>query len=69
MAIELRVPSVGESITSVEIADWLKAEGEFVAQDENIVVLDSDKATVELPAPAGGRLTKIVKRKGETAAA
>jgi 2-oxoglutarate dehydrogenase E2 component (dihydrolipoamide succinyltransferase) len=68
MAIELRVPSVGESITSVEIGDWLKAEGELVAQDENIVVLDSDKATVELPAPAGGRLTKIVKHKGETAA-
>jgi 2-oxoglutarate dehydrogenase E2 component (dihydrolipoamide succinyltransferase) len=52
----------------VEIADWLKAEGEAVAQDENVVVLDTDKATVELPAPASGRLTKIVKHKGETAA-
>ena len=39
MAIELRVPSVGESITSVEIADWLKAEGDLVTQDENVVVL------------------------------
>jgi len=68
MAIELRVPSVGESITSVEIGDWLKAEGDLVTQDENVVVLDSDKATVELPAPAAGRLSKIVKRKGETAA-
>ena len=68
MAIELRVPSVGESITSVEIADWLKAEGDLVTQDENVVVLDSDKATVELPAPAAGRLSKIVKHKGETAA-
>jgi len=68
MAIELRVPPVGESITSVEIGDWLKAEGDLVTRDENVVVLDSDKATVELPAPAGGRLAKIVKRKGETAA-
>jgi 2-oxoglutarate dehydrogenase E2 component (dihydrolipoamide succinyltransferase) len=68
MAVELKVPSVGESIKSVEIADWLKAEGEPVAQDENLVVLDTDKATVELPAPTGGRLTKIVKHKGETAA-
>jgi 2-oxoglutarate dehydrogenase E2 component (dihydrolipoamide succinyltransferase) len=68
MAIELRVPSVGESITSVEIGDWLKAEGDLITQDENLVVLDSDKATVELPAPTGGRLAKIVKHKGETAA-
>jgi 2-oxoglutarate dehydrogenase E2 component (dihydrolipoamide succinyltransferase) len=68
MAIELRVPSVGESITSVEIGDWLKAVGDLVTQDENVVVLDSDKATVELPAPAAGRLSKIVKHKGETAA-
>jgi 2-oxoglutarate dehydrogenase E2 component (dihydrolipoamide succinyltransferase) len=68
MATELRVPPVGESITSVEIGDWLKAEGDLVTQDENVVVLDSDKATVELPAPAAGRLAKIVKHKGETAA-
>ena len=68
MAIELRVPSVGESITSVEIGDWLKAEGDLVTQDENVVVLDSDKATVEMPAPAAGRLSKIIKHKGETAA-
>jgi len=68
MAIELRVPSVGESITSVEIGDWLKAEGDPVTQDENVVVLDSDKATVEMPAPAAGRLSKIIKHKGETAA-
>lgn len=67
MAIELIVPKVGESITEVMIADWLKQEGDSVARDANLVVLESDKATVELPAPSAGRLTKILKRKGEIA--
>src|SRR5207253_1725511 len=67
MAIELKVPSVGESITEVEIGDWLKAEGEAVAKDENVVVIESEKATVELPAPAAGKLTKIHKKQGESA--
>jgi 2-oxoglutarate dehydrogenase E2 component (dihydrolipoamide succinyltransferase) len=62
--MELKVPAVGESITEVEIGDWLKKEGEMVARDENVVVIESDKATVELPAPASGRLTKILKQKG-----
>jgi 2-oxoglutarate dehydrogenase E2 component (dihydrolipoamide succinyltransferase) len=67
VAIELIVPKVGESITEVMIADWLKQEGDSVARDANLVVLESDKATVELPAPSAGRLTKILKRKGEIA--
>ncbi len=68
MAIELKVPPVGESVTSVEIGKWLKAEGDAVAEDETVAVLDSEKATVEVPAPAAGRLTKIVKHQGESAA-
>ncbi len=68
MPIELKVPSVGESITEVEIGDWLKTEGDAVQKDENIVALESEKATVELPAPAAGKLSKILKRKGEKAA-
>jgi 2-oxoglutarate dehydrogenase E2 component (dihydrolipoamide succinyltransferase) len=67
MAIELRIPPVGESVTSVEIGKWLKAEGEAVAKDEAVAVIDSEKATVEVPAPAAGRLTKIVKHQGESA--
>ena len=58
---------MGESITEVEVGQWLKAEGEAVAKDENLVVIESEKATLELPAPAEGALTKIVKQKGETA--
>jgi 2-oxoglutarate dehydrogenase E2 component (dihydrolipoamide succinyltransferase) len=67
MAVELKVPQVGESITEIEIGQWLKAEGDLVNKDENIVALESEKATVELPAPASGTLSRIVKRKGEKA--
>jgi 2-oxoglutarate dehydrogenase E2 component (dihydrolipoamide succinyltransferase) len=67
MAIELKVPSVGESITTVEVGEWLKAEGDWVAKDETVVTVDSEKATVEVPAPAAGRLSKILKHKGEPA--
>ena len=66
MAIELKVPSVGESVTEIEIGQWLKAEGDAVNKDENIVALESEKATVELPAPASGTLSRIVKRKGSS---
>jgi 2-oxoglutarate dehydrogenase E2 component (dihydrolipoamide succinyltransferase) len=68
MPIELKVPAIGESITEVEIGGWLKAEGTTVARDENVVTLESEKATVELPSPAAGKLTKILKQKGQTAA-
>ena len=55
MPVELVVPSVGESITEVEIGDWLKHPGESVNQDEPVVVIETEKVTVELPAPASGR--------------
>ena len=67
MQIELKVPSVGESITEVEIGDWLKREGEQVAKDENVVVIESEKTTLELPAPSAGSLGRILKQKGQTA--
>lgn len=67
MAIELKIPEVGESITEVEIGDWLKKEGDSVAKDENVVTIESEKATVELPSPDAGKISKILKRKGETA--
>lgn len=67
MAIELKVPEVGESITEVEIGDWLKSAGEEVRKDEPVVTLESEKATVELAAPESGRLTRVLKEKGATA--
>ncbi len=63
--VELKVPSVGESVTEVEIAEWLKNEGDSVRQDENVLVLETDKATLEVPSPVTGRLSKVVKKKGE----
>jgi 2-oxoglutarate dehydrogenase E2 component (dihydrolipoamide succinyltransferase) len=67
MPVELIVPSVGESITEVEIGDWLKKQGETVDQDEPVVVIETDKVSVELPAPAAGTITKLLKQTGEKA--
>ena len=67
MALELKVPEVGESITEVMIGTWKKQEGDVVAADDSIVEIESDKATVELPAPTAGRVTKILKASGEKA--
>lgn len=67
MPVELVVPSVGESITEVEIGDWLKSEGEPVDEDEPVVVLETEKVTVELPAPASGTITSLLKHKGDKA--
>jgi 2-oxoglutarate dehydrogenase E2 component (dihydrolipoamide succinyltransferase) len=67
MSIELRVPEVGESITEVEIGDWLKSAGDEVTKDEPVVTLESEKATVELPAPEAGTIAKVLKQKGQTA--
>jgi 2-oxoglutarate dehydrogenase E2 component (dihydrolipoamide succinyltransferase) len=66
-SIDIKVPEVGESITTVEIADWLKSEGDRVAKDENVAVIETDKVTIEVPAPVSGTLTKVLKGKGETA--
>ncbi len=68
MAIELKTPEVGESITEVEIGAWLVAEGAFVKQDEPVVEIESEKATIELPSPASGKLTQILKQTGEAVA-
>ena len=68
MAVELKVPAVGESITEVQIGQWLKGEGAFVAKDENLVEIETDKATVEISAPVDGTITKVLKQMGDTAA-
>jgi len=54
MALEMKVPSPGESITEVEIAQWLVEDGDYVEKDQAIAEVDSDKATLELPAEASG---------------
>ena len=59
--LEMRVPEVGESITEVTLASWIKNDGDYVALDENIADIDSDKASFELPAEANGILRTVAK--------
>ena len=54
MAVEIRVPQMGESVTEGVIAQWLKNEGDSVAADEPVVEVETDKITVEIPAPSAG---------------
>jgi 2-oxoglutarate dehydrogenase E2 component (dihydrolipoamide succinyltransferase) len=67
MAIELKVPEVGESVTEVEIGAWLKSPGQAVIKDEPVVTLESEKATVELAAPETGTIGRVLKEKGAIA--
>ncbi|MBT6650714.1 MAG: 2-oxoglutarate dehydrogenase complex dihydrolipoyllysine-residue succinyltransferase [Flavobacteriales bacterium] len=67
MLLEMRVPSPGESISEVEIAEWLVEDGDYVEKDQSIAEIDSDKATLELPAEESGTI-KIVVGNGETVA-
>ena len=59
MATEIKVPTLGESVTSATVARWMKHEGEAVAADEPLVELETDKVTVEVSAPSAGVLTSI----------
>src|SRR5262249_23133160 len=65
MAVEVRIPSLGESVSQGVIARWLKENGEAVAVDDALLELETDKATMEIPAEAAGRL-EILKAAGET---
>ena len=68
MATEIKVPSLGESITSATVARWMKQEGEAVAADEPLVELETDKVTVEVGAPSAGVLTSISAPQGSEVA-
>ena len=57
MILEMKVPSPGESISEVEIAEWLVKDGDFVEKDQTIAEVDSDKATLDLPAEESGVIT------------
>ena len=62
--IELKVPTIGESITEVTLSQWLKKDGDIIKRDEAICEFESDKATLEFPAEADGKLT-IIAKEGE----
>jgi 2-oxoglutarate dehydrogenase E2 component (dihydrolipoamide succinyltransferase) len=66
MSIEIRVPTLGESVTEATVATWFKKPGDTVAVDEMLCELETDKVTVEVPSPAAGVLSDIVAAEGET---
>jgi 2-oxoglutarate dehydrogenase E2 component (dihydrolipoamide succinyltransferase) len=66
MATEIKVPNLGESITEATVAKWLKRPGEAVAADEPIAELETDKVTLEVPAPASGTFAEILAEEGAT---
>jgi 2-oxoglutarate dehydrogenase E2 component (dihydrolipoamide succinyltransferase) len=68
MATEIRVPTLGESVTEATIGRWFKKAGEAVAVDEPLVELETDKVTVEVPAPVAGVLSEIKAKDGDTVA-
>jgi 2-oxoglutarate dehydrogenase E2 component (dihydrolipoamide succinyltransferase) len=68
MATEIRVPSLGESVVEATVGQWFKQAGEEVSADEPLVELETDKVTVEVPAPASGVLSEIAVMPGETVA-
>ncbi len=66
MATEIKVPTLGESVTEATIGKWFKKVGDAIAADEPLVELETDKVTVEVPAPAAGTLAEIIVKEGET---
>src|SRR5580704_2717556 len=65
---EIRVPTLGESVTEATIGRWFKHAGDPVAVDEPLVELETDKVTIEVPAPSAGVLSEIVAKDGDTVA-
>jgi 2-oxoglutarate dehydrogenase E2 component (dihydrolipoamide succinyltransferase) len=66
MAVEIRVPALGESVTEATVGQWFKKEGEAVVAEEPLVALETDKVTVEVPAPASGTISEISAAEGDT---
>lgn len=66
MATEIRVPTLGESVTEATIGTWYKKVGDAIAVDESLVELETDKVTIEVPASVGGTLAEITAQEGDT---
>ena len=66
MTTEVRVPTLGESVTEATVATWFKKPGDAVAVDEMLCELETDKVTVEVPSPVAGAMGEIVAGEGET---
>src|SRR2546428_13382116 len=69
MATEIRVPTLGESVTEATVGQWFKKVGDTVAADEPLVELETDKVTLEVPAPTAGVIADIIAKDGDTVGA
>ena len=67
MAYEFKLPDLGEGLTEGEVARWLVAEGDAIAEDDPLVEIQTDKTTVEIPSPAAGTVARILVAEGEVA--
>src|SRR5438093_505339 len=65
MAYEFKLPDLGEGLTEGEVARWLVAEGQEIAEDDPLLEIQTDKATVEIPSPAAGRVARILVQEGD----
>ena len=65
MSVEIKVPTLGESVTEATVARWFKKAGEAVSADEPLVELETDKVTLEVNAPASGRLAEVAVDRGQ----
>ena len=66
MSIEIKVPTLGESVTEATVAKWFKSAGDQVLADEPLVELETDKVTLEVPSPAAGKIESIAAEEGAT---
>src|SRR3954469_7274636 len=68
MLVEVKIPALSESVAEATLLSWHKKAGEFVKRDENLIDIETDKVVLELPAPASGVLSKVMKGDGVTVA-
>ncbi len=66
MATEIRVPTLGESVSEATVGKWLKKAGDPVKADETLLELETDKVSIEVPSPASGVLSEITVKEGDT---
>ena len=66
MTIEIKVPTLGESVTEATVARWLKAEGDSIGKDENLAELETDKVTLDVPSPVSGKVVSLSVIEGTT---
>ena len=66
MAIEIKVPTLGESVSEATVARWLKAEGDSIGKDENLAELETDKVTLDVPSPVSGKVVSLAVAEGAT---